>query len=224
MSKLKFRESKWLAQGHTAGIKQKRASMLVLLLYCHWNITMWRVTERAVVVKQKIQRNSDVRQTLWIRDKCWRSRQWKEGWRWSPRAAFQEKEVLLAGWAEVVLTWRLELRSWAGGPNAKPVLAFLSQEVVDMCSADKTNTPRWVAGEGVCFVCRAWHHQCVSSCTETHQTGWVGSDLVRERRGAGMQLPKGCRCFAAGSLFEIEEELPQCLSAFELRKTNSAID
>lgn len=31
------------------------------------------------------------------------------------------------GVGRAVLAGRLELRSWAGGPNAKPVLVFLSQ-------------------------------------------------------------------------------------------------
>lgn len=46
-----------------------------------------------------------------------------------PRAAFRGEEGLLVrgGVAGVVLDWRLEIGSWAGGPNAKLVLAVLSQ-------------------------------------------------------------------------------------------------
>ena len=44
-----------------------------------------------------------------------------------PRAAFRRQEVLTVGLTEVVLPWRLELERWAGGPSAKPVVAFLSR-------------------------------------------------------------------------------------------------
>lgn len=37
----------------------------------------------------------------------------------------------------------------------KPVLAFIVEELVEMCSADKANTPRWVVGEGMCLSAEA---------------------------------------------------------------------
>lgn len=44
------------------------------------------------------------------------------------------------GMAEVVLAWRLEFGSWAGGPNAKLVLAFLSQRRWSICAQQTKQT------------------------------------------------------------------------------------
>lgn len=87
-------------------------------------------------------------------------------------------------WVEVVLAWRWGPGSWAGGPNLKSVLAFLSWRRWQKCTQQTKQTHQ----SGLLV------EACVLSA-EPDATGHRASDSLGEalgkRRGSRHAAPKG---------------------------------